>query len=150
MSARITVAASSCGGTSRSDPPNPPTGVRSGSQMTASRTVVLPGLVTDHVGMTLPSSVRVCPRGDRAAQGPRRNRSGDLTGVRDLLRAEQVPEPGDLQRADDGAGAGEHAQPNVLTDGAAVRRGQHAQAGRVEEGDASQVDGEFADLGVEQ
>ncbi len=37
-SPRITVAASSCARTSRSEPPNPPTGVRSGSQMTASRT----------------------------------------------------------------------------------------------------------------
>jgi hypothetical protein len=37
----MTVDASSCAGTSRSEPPNPPTGVRNGSQMTASRTVLL-------------------------------------------------------------------------------------------------------------
>src|SRR5690606_13042392 len=47
-SARITVAASSWAGTSFSEPPNPPTGVRSGSQITASRiekasSHVLPG-----------------------------------------------------------------------------------------------------------
>jgi hypothetical protein len=35
--ARITVVASVWAGTSRSAPPNPPTGVRSGSQITASR-----------------------------------------------------------------------------------------------------------------
>src|SRR4051794_24224951 len=38
MRARITVAASSWAGTSRSAPPKPPTGVRTGSQITASRT----------------------------------------------------------------------------------------------------------------
>src|SRR5688572_14682453 len=37
MSARITVAASAWAGTSRSDPPNAPTAVRTGSQITASR-----------------------------------------------------------------------------------------------------------------
>ena len=37
-SARITVEARSCTGTSRREPPKPPTGVRRGSQMTASRT----------------------------------------------------------------------------------------------------------------
>ncbi len=41
MSARITVAARTWAGTSRNDPPNPPTGVRSGSQITASRMSLL-------------------------------------------------------------------------------------------------------------
>src|SRR5882757_44808 len=36
-SSRATVTASWCAGTSRSEPPNPPTGVRTGSQITASR-----------------------------------------------------------------------------------------------------------------
>ena len=86
MSARITVAASSCAGTSRSDPPKPPTGVRSGSQMTASRTVVLPV-------RRRPSSARVCPRGGSTARAALAGRAREEGSGDDLGRTCVDAEP---------------------------------------------------------
>src|SRR4051794_41415213 len=118
----MTVAASSCGGTSRSDPPKPPTGVRSGSQMTASRTVVLPERL-DRRASSLPPR-RVFRAGALGGSGSGRNGSGDALGdlptVGLLLGAQQVPQARDLQRAHDGAGGGDHAHADVLPGGAAV------------------------------
>src|SRR5688500_9688451 len=91
MTARITAVARVCAGTSRNPPPNAPTGVRSGSQMTASRTLGLLSLAP--------------------AQ-----RGGGL--VADLVRADArsgldqfEPVHGDVDDGEIGNDAGDAAQP---------------------------------------
>src|SRR3712207_5462848 len=146
MTARTTVAASSWTGTSRSEPPKPPTGVRRGSQMTASRTGFLlvgprpserpahvvgsvPGGTAGPAG-TLPRTRHAGAVGYRRAGLPPRplgRRSGDaLVAVpgRDLLGAQEPPEAGDLQGTDDGARRGEHPHGDLLLAGTPVDRGQ--------------------------
>src|SRR4051794_1046018 len=96
-SPRITMAASSWAGTSRSDPPNPPTGVRTGSQMTPSR-IGRPSQPWLYKVLKILTSE---PLGDE--RGPLRplqldrHREHHLQGVRDLGDLGEVdvrPDPG--------------------------------------------------------
>ena len=94
---------------------------------------------------------RIGPRERPPGAAERRDQAAPCTGWSsgvDLLGVQQLPEAGDLQRADHRAGGGEHAQADVLPDGAAVGGGEDAQAGGVEEGDPAEVDGELADVAV--
>src|SRR3954451_17186888 len=99
----MTVEARSCAGTSRSEPPNPPTGVRSGSQMTASRTVPL--LVLDARTAACGTRRRVCTGARTAARVA--CRSGGSGFRLDLGGTEERPQAGDLEGTDDGARGGE-------------------------------------------
>src|SRR5829696_8374939 len=146
----MTVAASSWTGTSRSEPPKPPTGVRRGSQMTASRTGFL--LVGPRPSERPAHVVGSVPGGTAGPAGTLRGRSGDalvaVLGL-DLLGAQEPPETGDLQGAHDGTRRGEDAHGDLLLAGTAVGRGQHAQPRGIEEGDGAQVDDQLAGRAVE-
>src|SRR4051812_48637197 len=118
----MTVDARSCAGTSRSEPPNPPTGVRSGSQMTASRTVLLLVLGISARTGACGTRRRVCtgaPRGARVARW-----SGGAGADLHLGGVEERPQAGDLERPDDGAGSREDLHADALGSSLSVCRGE--------------------------
>jgi len=58
----------------------------------------------------------------------------------DQLGAQEVPEAGDLQRADDRATGGQHAEPDVPLTGTPVGGRERRQAGGVQEGHLVEVE----------
>src|ERR1700754_2061743 len=84
-----TATASCCAGTSRSEPPNPPTGVRTGSQITASR-IALSSALAGRVLQVDPAHPLGHARGALAALDLHGDLGDHLQGVLHLGHLEQL------------------------------------------------------------